>query len=146
MPVEDINFNVPEYSAHVIEGNVDVGYSFASNPVDSSKTIQLMPNQLKINHIPETRSELPSLSLKEDEVDETDFRKKYVREDSEMKKLQSVQYNIQEDVDGPSVNLPNTSFEVKLIANEDKHEDNTFLIPETKPTIEMPKMAEMKSF
>ena len=62
---------------------------------------------------------MPSIVLKEeDDVDETDFRKKYVREDSDMKKLESVQYSIQED--GPSVNIPNTSFEAKLIVNDDK--------------------------
>ena len=39
MPVETIDFNVPQYSAPIIEDSVGVGYSFASNPIESSKPL-----------------------------------------------------------------------------------------------------------
>ena len=77
---------------------------------------------------------MPSMVLKQDETDETNFRKKYVREDSDMKKMSSVQQSIQED--GPSVNVPNTSFEAKLMTNEEKPEEKTFTVSDSKVTIE----------
>ena len=93
---QPVNFNGPQEVPQVLNGNANVGYSFASNPIETPKVFQFQQKQsAKIDHIPEIKSELPSLTLKEPENEETDFRKKYVREDSDIKNIQSVQYSIQ---------------------------------------------------
>ena len=37
--LKEVNFNVPQEIPQVLGGNLEVGYSFASNPIDLPKPI-----------------------------------------------------------------------------------------------------------
>lgn len=78
-PREPVIFNIQKEEPKVLEGNIDVGYSFASNVFEnSSKGVQFDRNQPNIVKTQEPSKYVPEQIYNEDE---DNFRKKYVKDD-----------------------------------------------------------------
>ena len=56
-------FNKPQEIPQVLEGNAEVGYSFASNNFETSNLV----TDNTINHIQEIKSEVPSIMVHQEE-------------------------------------------------------------------------------
>ncbi len=81
------------------------------------------------------------------EPDDSDFRKKYVKDehaepdsDQYVKNIQSVQYEIRHSIreeEDKMANLPNESFEVKFMKHEEKPIEDNFAIKQSKEILQI---------
>jgi hypothetical protein len=121
---------IEEPKAPVIPVHYEVGYSFASNMIDTQRDESLSDLQIQ-----EIKSEMPTPKMEESE--DLQFRKKYLNNlnmpvvpDEHIKNIQSIRFETEMHEDAIN-SMPNSSFEVQLIHSEAKrYEDSYHAEPE----------------